>query len=111
MRPTIFGKMRTFPSFVFLALILSGISIAQADSGGVSAYGYSADPWDTQALEPEQGRYNANRANLPVAPSATPPIPGMIARLRSLPALTAWALQHNPQTAAAWASLRAAASH
>ncbi|WP_197513208.1 TolC family protein [Acidihalobacter aeolianus] len=27
-----------------------------------------------------------------------------------MPALTAWALQHNPQTAAAWASLRAAAA-
>jgi outer membrane protein len=34
----------------------------------------------------------------------------VIARLRALPALTAWALQHNPQTAVAWNSLRAAAA-
>lgn len=74
------------------------------------AQGFFADPWNTQALVPPLGQYRAVPGVPPQVPRIPPPSPALLKRLRTLPALTAWALAHNPQTASAWASLEAQAA-
>ncbi len=74
------------------------------------AHGFFSDPWNTQSNIPPLGAYSTDRHGLahlrpPVQPSLS-----KLEQLRSLPALTRWALQHNPQTATAWAALQARAA-
>jgi Outer membrane protein len=72
--------------------------------------GFFSDPWDTQALVPPLGQYRAVPGPHLQIGCVKPPPPAVLKRLRTLPALTAWALAHNPQTASAWADLEAQAA-
>ncbi len=72
--------------------------------------GFFSDPWDTRGLVPPVGQYQSVPGTLPAAPVTQTPAPHILKRLRTLPAITAWALAHNPQTAEAWANLEAQAA-
>ncbi len=64
------------------------------------------DPWDTQNYVGQRGTYITPTQQFPL-PDIPAPIPHE--NIWTLPALTNWALSHNPQTEQAWAALRASA--
>lgn len=96
-------------SSLFFALV--GIAfIAHGADFWYPRHGFFADPWDTQAHVPILGTYSSGRFGLPILRLHHPPRPTQLRQLRSLPAITNWALQHNPKTAAAWDALEAQAA-
>ena len=97
------GWLFFFVFFVFFALPASASLLYPTQ-------GFFSDPWDTQALVPPPGQYRAVPGpHLQIRRIKVPPT-AVLKRLRTLPALTAWALAHNPQTASAWADLAAQAA-
>ncbi len=95
---------------LFLVLCLSWSDPGLATDFLYPAHGFFSDPWGTGEGLPALGAYTTGRHGLPEP--ALPGTPGskILAHLRSLPALTNWALLHNPQTASAWAGLGAQAA-
>ena len=94
-----------------LAMALSGTTLlAYGADFWYPRHGFFADPWNTRSQVPAFGTYSEGRFGLPSLPLRHPPEPARLQQLRSLPAITDWALQHNPKTAAAWDALEAQAS-
>ena len=94
-----------------LAMALSGTTLlAYGADFWYPRHGFFADPWNTRSQVPAFGTYSEGRFGLPSLSLHHPPEPARLQQLRSLPAITDWALQHNPKTAAAWDALEAQAS-
>lgn len=67
---------------------------------------FDFDPWGVRSDLPLSGTYVVPSHDLPGPPT---PVPVVGHGNWTLPALTNWALEHNPQTEQAWATLRASA--
>ncbi len=96
------------PSAIFCALLLTCAGLHQASAG---VMGWLADPFDTDGgINQQPGQPWTGPGELPAVPDAQGLNPAEQGKVWSLPQLTAYALAHNPQTAAAWDALRAQAA-
>ncbi len=88
--------------------LLTVVGLTQAEAG---VLGWLADPLATgSGISQQPGQGWNGPSNLPTAPGTHTLAPAEQNRVWTLPQLTAYALAHNPQTAAAWDSLRAEAA-
>ena len=103
------GPCRARRALVLASLVMAGVGSAAAHGRSVTP-GILDDPWGLMTRVAPPGTYSPGRHHLPRIRRPKRPPRAVLADLRSLPALTAWALRHNPRTALAWQEWRAEAA-